>query len=158
MLQPDTLSRDEFLSYCKAGFTSATTQSPENSKDFGKGDLTAGTHPLSRRDALAKFEASGFKDVRDLNLDDKGIWRATAFADGKSKPVAVDQQGDIVADTGSNTQQSKSMSNAGATPPPSPQANVQASEPPRDVVASVDTTVMAGQCCGSGSSSPTRSG
>ncbi|MFA5955543.1 hypothetical protein [Hyphomicrobium sp.] len=100
LLQPDTLSRDEFLSYCKTDFSGVATQSPANTKDFGKGDLTPGTHPLAKEDAMKKFEASGFKDVRNLSLDDKGIWRGTAMADGKKKPVAVDQQGDIVAQLG----------------------------------------------------------
>ena len=142
LLQADTLSRDEFLSYCRAGFATATTQSPENTKDFGKGDLTPGTHPLSKDDALKKFEASGFKDVRDVNLDEKGIWRGTAFADGKNKPVAVDPQGDVVADKGSNTPQSNSMTNAGQAPPA--QSHVQPSEPPREVVASVESGRHAG--------------
>lgn len=100
LLQPDTLSRDEFLSYCKSDFKNVATQSPTNSKDFGKGDLTPGSHPLSQEEAIKKLEANGFKDVRGLALDDNGIWRATAFADGKEKPVAVDQQGDIVSQPG----------------------------------------------------------
>jgi hypothetical protein len=103
LLQADTLSRDEFLSYCKTGFSGVATQSPANTKDFGKGDLTPGGNPLSKEDAMKKLDASGFKDVRNLSLDDKGIWRAIAIADGKDKFVAIDQQGDIVAQAGQSS-------------------------------------------------------
>ncbi|CAA2141289.1 hypothetical protein [Hyphomicrobium sp. ghe19] len=113
LLQADALSRDEFLSFCKTDFTTVATQSPSNTKDFGKGDLTPGTHPLAEEDALKKLEANGFKDVRDLALDDKGIWRGTAFADGKEKPVGVDPQGDIVAQPGDAPEQRESMSPVG---------------------------------------------
>jgi hypothetical protein len=133
LLQPDTLSRDEFLSYCKGGFAGVATESPQNSKDFGKGDLTPGKNPLSKEDAISKFAANGFKDVRDVTLDDKGIWHAVAFADGKDKPVAIDQQGDIVAQPGKEPENA-SKTDTRMSPPsdasPSPSASPAASAPP----------------------------
>ncbi|MBS0252206.1 MAG: hypothetical protein JSR78_14205 [Proteobacteria bacterium] len=119
LLQPDTLSRDEFLSYCKTDFTNVATQSPTNSKDFGKGDLTPGSTPLSQADAMKKLEASGFSNVRGLSLDDKGIWRGTAFADGKEKPVAIDQQGDIVSQPGDGPMQNDKKEQVAETSAPS---------------------------------------
>jgi hypothetical protein len=96
LVKPDQASRDEFLSYCKTSITNVNTESPANTKDFGKGDLTPSKSALSEEDARKKFEANGFKNVRDMQLDAQGIWHATAFADGKDKPVAIDAQGDIV--------------------------------------------------------------
>jgi hypothetical protein len=96
LMKPGVVSRDEFLTYCKKSGTTITTESPSNTKDFGKGDLTPGKSPLAQVDVQKKLEANGFKNIRDLRLDDKGIWHATAFADGKDKPVSVDPQGDIV--------------------------------------------------------------
>ena len=96
LVKPDQASRDEFLSYCKASITNVNTESPANTKDFGKGDLTPSRSALTEEDARKKFEASGFKNPQKLQLDAQGIWHATAFADGKEKPVAIDAQGDIV--------------------------------------------------------------
>jgi hypothetical protein len=96
LVKPDQASRDEFLSYCKVSITNVNTESPANTKDFGKGDLTPSKSALTEEDARKKLEASGFKNIQNLQLDSQGIWRATAFADGKEKPVAVDAQGDIV--------------------------------------------------------------
>jgi hypothetical protein len=98
LAKPDVASRDEFLSYCRDKITNVKTESPQNSKDFGKGDLTPAKSALSASDVQKKLEANGFKNVRDLNLDDKGIWRGVADADVKNKFVAVDAQGDIMAD------------------------------------------------------------
>jgi hypothetical protein len=96
LMKPGVVSRDEFLSYCKKSGINVTTESPANTKDFGKGDLTPSKAPLNQADVQKKLEANGFKNIRDLKLDDKGIWHATAFADGKDKPVSVDAQGDIL--------------------------------------------------------------
>jgi hypothetical protein len=96
LVNPNAVSRDEFLSYCKTSISNADVSSPANTKDLGKGDLTPGKNPLSMDDAKKKLEASGFKDITGLTLDDKGIWHARAQADGKPKDVAIDSQGDIV--------------------------------------------------------------
>jgi hypothetical protein len=96
LADPNAVSRDEFVGYCKTSISHVDVSSPANTKDFGKGDLTPGKNPLSMDDAKKKLEASGFKDVNGLTLDDKGIWHATAEADGKRKDVAIDAQGDIV--------------------------------------------------------------
>jgi hypothetical protein len=43
------------------------------------------------------MQEAGYSDVKELKLDDKGIWRATAMKDGKSVSVALDFQGNVVA-------------------------------------------------------------
>lgn len=92
------ISRDEFLKRCKGGelATLKPPQNPAESKDLGKGDITKGP-ALTKEDALKKLKASGFGDVTDLALDSKGVWRGTGVANGKDVPVAIDPQGDIVA-------------------------------------------------------------
>jgi hypothetical protein len=96
LANPSVVSRDEFLGYCKTSIANVDISSPANTKDFGKGDITPSKNPLAMDDAKKKLEASGFKNVSGLSLDDKGVWHATAEADGKAKKVTIDAQGDIV--------------------------------------------------------------
>ena len=106
LMQPATLSRDEFLKLCAdnvfAGISNtanaATTPAgPAASRDLGKGDLTPSANAMSEQDARSKLTASGFRDIADLKLDQTGIWRGTAVANGQRQNVAIDAQGDIVA-------------------------------------------------------------
>jgi hypothetical protein len=92
------VSRDEFFKKCSAGAFAAIAKpkNPAENKDLGKGDLTPGP-ALTKEDALKKLKASGFGDVTDLQLDKTGIWRGRGVANGKSVPVAVDPQGDVLA-------------------------------------------------------------
>ncbi len=99
--QPDALSRDEFLQLCAdnvfAANAGAASPSPAAGRDIGKGDLTPAQNPLSEADARSKLEASGFREIQGLTLDNDSIWRGTALANGERQSVAVDAQGDIVA-------------------------------------------------------------
>jgi hypothetical protein len=92
------ISRDDFLKLCQSGALASLPlpSNPAENRDLGKGDITPGP-ALSKDVALKKLKASGFGDVADLTLDDTGVWRGTAVANGKTVPVAVDPQGDIVA-------------------------------------------------------------
>jgi hypothetical protein len=105
------MSRDEFLDACKSDVFAAIKSSgpAAASRDIGKGDITPGTHGLAKDDALKKLNANGFKDVKDLTLDNQNVWRGTAFADGKRKNVSVDSQGDVVAEQGGIGEGSQSM-------------------------------------------------
>ena len=47
--------------------------------------------------ATPRVVEAGYADVTGLTLDDKGVWRGTAMKDGKSVNVALDYQGNIVA-------------------------------------------------------------
>jgi hypothetical protein len=40
---------------------------------------------------------AGYAEVTGLTLNDKGVWQAKASKDGKSVNVALDYQGNIVA-------------------------------------------------------------
>jgi hypothetical protein len=99
MLNSSTpVSRDEFLKRCQSGAFAALAQpsSTAETKDLGKGDITPGP-ALTKEDASKKLKASGYGNVDDLKLDDKGVWRGTGVANGKSVSVAVDPQGDVLA-------------------------------------------------------------
>lgn len=92
------MSRDEFLKRCTGGAFAALPKpnNPAENKDLGKGDITPGP-PLAKEDAQKKLKAVGYGDVTDLKLDDKGVWRGTGTVNGKQTPVAVDPQGDVLA-------------------------------------------------------------
>jgi hypothetical protein len=57
----------------------------------------AGANSYTENQARARLEEKGFGNVNDLKKDDKGIWRATAMKDGKSTPVSLDYQGNVVS-------------------------------------------------------------
>ena len=56
-----------------------------------------GANSFTEEQARERIEAAGFTGVADLKLDDQGIWQATAMKDGKSMPVAMDYQGNVVS-------------------------------------------------------------
>lgn len=57
----------------------------------------AGANSFTESQARGRIEERGFAQVTDLKKDDKGIWRGTAMKDGKSVAVALDYQGNVVA-------------------------------------------------------------
>ncbi|PBB65958.1 hypothetical protein CK228_24825 [Mesorhizobium sp. WSM4312] len=58
-----------------------------------------GANSFTEGQAKSAIEKAGYADVSALKKDDKGIWRGTASKDGKSTPVALDYQGNVVAGT-----------------------------------------------------------
>lgn len=57
----------------------------------------AGANSYTESQARARLQEKGFGNVSDLKKDDKGVWRATAMKDGKSAPVSLDYQGNVVS-------------------------------------------------------------
>jgi hypothetical protein len=113
--QEGSLTRDEFMILCmKAEFVTANPSRPANLSnpdrtpqlpaDRGKGDLTPGQNPFSEAEARRRLEATGYKQLENLHLDERGIWRATANAGSQRVPVGLDPQGDIVSSSSSDTQ------------------------------------------------------
>lgn len=101
-LTSEVLSRDEFMLFCEGDLrrSSATTRQHKGTQgpiDRGKGDLTPGLIPFPKDEAMKRLQATGYRDVGELVLDDKGIWRGTANFGGKQVPVSVDVQGDVLA-------------------------------------------------------------
>lgn len=104
LVKPGTLSRDEFVLFCKenvfAGVQAATTEGPmtgpASSRDIGKGDLTPSLNALPEAEARSKLAENGFRDVQNLNLDEQGIWRGSVVVNGQRQEVAIDAQGDMI--------------------------------------------------------------
>jgi hypothetical protein len=57
----------------------------------------AGKNSFTEAQAKKRLESFGYTDVSALHQDAQSIWRGTATKNGKSVPVAVDYQGNIVA-------------------------------------------------------------
>ena len=56
-----------------------------------------GANSFTEDQAKGRITEAGYVGVTGLTLDDKGVWRGTATRDGKSVNVALDYQGNIVA-------------------------------------------------------------
>jgi putative membrane protein len=56
-----------------------------------------GANSFTEAQAKSAIEKAGYTDVSALTKDDKGIWRGTANKSGKSVPIALDYQGNVVA-------------------------------------------------------------
>ncbi|UVC09838.1 PepSY domain-containing protein [Rhizobium sp. TH2] len=56
-----------------------------------------GANSFTESQAQERIVEAGFTDVSALKLDDKGVWRGTAMKGGKSMPVGLDYQGNIVS-------------------------------------------------------------
>ncbi|MBO0145484.1 PepSY domain-containing protein [Agrobacterium sp. Ap1] len=57
-----------------------------------------GANSFTQDQAKSRIEKAGFSDVKNLKKDDKGIWMAAGMKDGKSVNVALDYQGNVVAE------------------------------------------------------------
>lgn len=57
----------------------------------------SGSNSFTEAEAKKRLEAHGYSDVTDLKKDDKSVWRGKANKDGKPVGVALDYQGNIVA-------------------------------------------------------------
>ena len=57
----------------------------------------AGANSFTEGEAKSRIESRGFQNVTDLKKDDQGVWRGKAMQDGKSVDVALDFQGNVIA-------------------------------------------------------------
>ena len=58
---------------------------------------SAGAGSVSEAQARSRLEARGFSDISNLQKDAQSMWRGTAIKDGKPVRVAVDGQGNVIA-------------------------------------------------------------
>lgn len=56
-----------------------------------------GENSFTEEQAKERITKAGYADVTELTQDDKGVWRGTAMKDGKTVNVALDYQGNVVA-------------------------------------------------------------
>lgn len=57
----------------------------------------AGSNSFTEAQAKDRMTEAGYTEISGLKLDETGVWRATGMKDGKSVAVALDYQGNIVA-------------------------------------------------------------
>ncbi len=101
-VKPGVISRDEFMLYCEGSLERSSAGARQHKGeagpiDRGKGDLTPGLIPFPKYEARRRLEASGYRELGELELDNTGIWRTTAVVGGKRVAVAVDVQGEILS-------------------------------------------------------------
>ncbi len=58
----------------------------------------AGANSFTEAQAKDRIENAGYTEVKDLKLNDKGVWMAAGMKDGKAVLIALDYQGNIVAE------------------------------------------------------------
>ncbi|MGE0715019.1 MAG: PepSY domain-containing protein [Alphaproteobacteria bacterium] len=61
------------------------------------GAPAAGANSFTEGQARSRIEAQGYSDVGPLTKDTDGVWRGKAMRSGQSVEVAVDYQGNVVA-------------------------------------------------------------
>jgi putative membrane protein len=57
-----------------------------------------GRNSFTHGEATRRIAAAGFTDVKALKKDGKGVWRGQATRDGAEVKVALDYQGNVVAE------------------------------------------------------------
>lgn len=57
----------------------------------------AGANSFTEGQARSRISDAGFGDVQGLRLDEQGIWRGRAMRNGQATGVALDYQGNVVA-------------------------------------------------------------
>ncbi|GJE16866.1 hypothetical protein [Methylobacterium marchantiae] len=60
-------------------------------------NLEEGANSFTEGQTRSRLEQAGYKDVKDLKKDDKGIWRGAASLNGKPVTVGVDFKGNVAA-------------------------------------------------------------
>ena len=84
------LSKDAFMTHCKAGDFTLTGYKPETGAPF------SGANSFTENQAKDRIIAAGYTDVAGLAKDANGVWRGGAMQDGKKVNVAVDYKGNVV--------------------------------------------------------------
>jgi hypothetical protein len=80
------------------GAITAQTTSPSTSTQGGtQQPPVAGANSFTEAQAKDRIEKAGYADVTNLKKDDQGIWRASAKQGDKQVNVALDFQGNVVA-------------------------------------------------------------
>jgi hypothetical protein len=79
-----------------------TTPSPSAVQTHNTDSRTAaapvpGRNSFTQGEARRRITAAGFTDVKGLKKDGQGIWRGQAMKSGSSVGVALDYQGNVVA-------------------------------------------------------------
>jgi putative membrane protein len=96
---PTTTSPAPAVTTPAAPSTATTTTTTPSVTDTSKpGAPVAGANSFTESQARARIESRGFTNVTELKKDEQSIWRGQATKDGKTVSVALDYQGNVVAD------------------------------------------------------------
>jgi hypothetical protein len=76
----------------------ASTPAVANSKGNNPGAPAAGANSFTEAQAKSRIEGAGYSNVSGLTKDQNGIWRGKAAKGGTTVGVAVDYQGNVVAE------------------------------------------------------------
>jgi hypothetical protein len=82
---------------CSAAIAQTNPSTPSTSTQTGNQPLVSGANSFTEAQAQDRIEKAGFSDVKSLKKDDQGIWRGTAMQSGKQVTIALDFQGNVVA-------------------------------------------------------------
>ncbi len=85
------------IAFASGAVVAQTTSTPSPTTQSGTQPLVAGANSFTENQAQDRIEKAGFTEVKGLKKDDQGIWRGTAMQSGKQVNVALDFQGNIVA-------------------------------------------------------------
>ena len=70
---------------------------PETAHAAANAKLEEGANSFTEAQTRKRLEEAGYKDVKGLTKDDKGIWRGEAMLNGKPAKVGVDFKGNVAA-------------------------------------------------------------
>ena len=83
------MTRAAFMENCKSGVFNTASKDP--------GAPLSGANSFTAAQAKDRALAAGFSNVSVLKKDDKGVWRGKATDGTKSRNIAVDYKGNVVA-------------------------------------------------------------
>lgn len=68
---------------------------PATTGTASRAKLEEGSNSFTEAQTRKRLEDAGYKGVKDLKKNDKGIWQGTAMLDGKPVTVGVDFKGNV---------------------------------------------------------------
>lgn len=83
----------------QSGTTDGSADTPAVSTQDANnpGAPVEGANSFTEDQARERMQEAGYTDLKDLKLDDKGFWNASAMKNGAQVQVLLDYQGNVVA-------------------------------------------------------------
>lgn len=86
-----------FAQTAPAGKSDGNTPAVVTSGDKNPTAPVEGANSFTESQAKERIEKAGYTGVKDLKKDAKGVWNAAGMKDGKTVAIALDYQGNVVA-------------------------------------------------------------
>lgn len=90
------LSAFSMHAYAQTATTEGETPAVTTPESTNATAPVEGANSFTEAQAKDRIAQAGFTAVSALKLDEQGVWRGTATKDGKSTPVGLDYQGNVV--------------------------------------------------------------